>query len=458
MTISKSLAVVILAAGQGTRMRSSKPKVLHELAGRPLLQHVIDVALELNPEEIVVVIGHGAEQVRDTISNKKLRWVVQEEQLGTGHAVRIALPEIEADNVLVLYGDVPLITSKTLQPVIKGIKRSSIHLLTVDLEDPTGYGRIVRDNNGEVQKIVEHKDASEEILQLTEGNTGILCAARLDLMDLLTKIRSDNSQGEYYLTDCIELCIAEQGRVNGIKAEYVWQVSGINDKPQLNKLERRFQLNKAQKIMENGVTLADKNRFDVRGELKVGEDVYIDINCIFSGNVQLGDNVSIGPNCCISNASIGNGVEVFANTVIEDAMIEADCSLGPFARIRPQTIMRTGSKAGNFVEIKKSEIGEGSKVNHLSYIGDAKLGKTVNVGAGTITCNYDGANKHITEVGDNVFIGSNSAIVAPVVLEEGATIGAGSTITKRAPKEKLTLERSRQITLENWRRATKGEK
>ena len=458
MTISKSLAVVILAAGQGTRMRSSKPKVLHELAGRPLLQHVIDVALSLEPKEVVVVIGHGAEQVRDAIPAENIRWVVQEEQLGTGHAVRIALPEVEADNVLILYGDVPLITSKTLLPVIQGLEGRSINLLTIDLDDPAGYGRIVRDSVGEVERIVEHKDASAEILQLKEGNTGILCASRQDLAGFLAKVGSNNSQKEYYLTDCIELCIADQGKVRGIKAKDVLQVSGINDKPQLNKLERRFQQNKAQEIMENGVTLADKKRFDLRGELRTGQDVFIDINCLFSGDVQLGDNVSIGPNCCIHNSSLGNGVEVLANTVIEDATIEAHCSLGPFARIRPETVMKKGSKAGNFVEIKKSSIGEGSKVNHLSYIGDAKLGKNVNVGAGTITCNYDGANKHLTEVGDNVFVGSNSALVAPVVLEEGATIGAGSTITKKAPKEKLTLERSRQITLDNWQRPTKGEK
>ncbi len=458
MTISNSLAVVILAAGQGTRMCSSKPKVLHELAGRPLLQHVIDVAQALDPEEIVVVIGHAAEQVREAILTKKIRWVVQQEQLGTGHAVRMALPEIEADNVLVLYGDVPLITANTLRSVIQGLEGCSINLLTIDLDDPTGYGRIIRDADGEVEKIVEHKDASADILQLREGNTGILCAPRVNLADLLAKVRSDNAQGEYYLTDCIELCIAEQGRVNGIKADYVWQVAGINDKTQLNELERQYQLNIAQKVMKNGVTLADKNRFDVRGNLSTGRDVFIDINCIFSGNVQLGDDVSIGPNCFISNSSLGDGVEVLANTVIENATIEAHCSLGPFARIRPETVMRQGSKAGNFVEIKKSSIGEGSKVNHLSYIGDAKVGKKVNVGAGTITCNYDGANKHLTEVGDNVFIGSNSALVAPLVLEEGATIGAGSTITKKAPKDKLTLERSRQMSIENWQRPTKGAK
>ncbi len=458
MTIRKSLAVVILAAGQGTRMRSSKPKVLHELAGQPLLQHVIDVAQALDPQEIIVVIGHGAEQVRESITGTKLRWVVQEERLGTGHAVKLALPEIRSDNVLVLYGDVPLIAPETLQPVIQSLDEGCINLLTVDLDDPMGYGRIVRDANGEVEKIVEQKDASEDILALKEGNTGILCASRIDLAAFLAKVGSDNSQGEYYLTDCIELCIAEQGRVNGIKAEYLWQVSGVNNKQQLNVLERQFQLNRAREVMENGVTLADINRFDVRGTLSTGEDISIDINCIFSGDVQLGDEVSIGPNCFISNSSLGNGVEVLANTVIENATIEAHCSLGPFARIRPETTMKQGSKAGNFVEIKKSVIGEGSKVNHLSYIGDAQLGKKVNVGAGTITCNYDGANKHVTEVGDNVFIGSNSALVAPLVLEGGATIGAGSTITKKAPKEKLTLARGRQITMDKWQRPTKGDK
>jgi bifunctional UDP-N-acetylglucosamine pyrophosphorylase/glucosamine-1-phosphate N-acetyltransferase len=453
-----SLAVIILAAGQGTRMRSSKPKVLHELAGRPLLQHVINTAWALDPQEVVVVIGHGAELVRETIKDENIRWVVQEEQLGTGHAVKIALSEVDAEHVLVLYGDVPLMTPDTLRPVIEGLNEQSINLLTVELDDPTGYGRIVRNAENQVEKIVEHKDASSEILQLKEGNTGILCATRSSLADFLSKVGNDNSQGEYYLTDCIELCIAEQGVVKGIKAKYLWQVAGVNDKSQLNELERQFQLNKAQEIMQQGVTLADKQRFDLRGDLAAGKDVFIDINCIFSGEVRLGDGVSIGPNCVISDSSLGNDVEVFANTVIEDASIDDNCLLGPFARIRPETKMKAGSKAGNFVEIKKAEIGEGSKVNHLSYIGDAKMGKNVNVGAGTITCNYDGANKHLTEVGDNVFIGSNSALVAPVTLEESATIGAGSTITKTAPKEKLTLARGRQVTLKNWQRPKKGEK
>lgn len=453
-----SMAAVILAAGKGTRMRSSKPKVLHKLAGRPLLQHVIDTARELNPQEIVVVIGHGAEEVREEIPAKDIRWVVQEEQLGTGHAVKVSLPEVTADNILVLYGDVPLITTETLKPVIEGLEDRCINLLTVDLDDPTGYGRIVRDASGKIEKIVEHKDASGETLRITEGNTGILCSSRLDLADFLTKVRNDNAQGEYYLTDCIELCIAEQGSVNGIKTRDAWQVQGVNDKSQLNELERRFQHNSAEALMDAGVTLADKHRFDVRGDIKAGNDVFIDVNCVFTGSVQLGDDVSIGPNCLVVNSSLGNGVEVLANTVIEDAEIEDGCSLGPFARIRPQTIMKQGSKAGNFVEIKKAEIGAGSKVNHLSYIGDAIIGENTNVGAGTITCNYDGANKHLTEIGDNVFIGSNSALVAPLVIEDGATIGAGSTITKKAPKQKLTVSRGRQMTIEGWQRPSKGEK
>jgi bifunctional UDP-N-acetylglucosamine pyrophosphorylase/glucosamine-1-phosphate N-acetyltransferase len=453
-----SLAVVILAAGQGTRMRSSKPKVLHELAGRPLLQHVIDVAQALNPEEMVIVIGHGADQVRSLIMTENLRWVVQEEQLGTGHAVKIALNEVSSQDVLVLYGDVPLMTSATLRSVVHGLESGYLNLLTVDLENPAGYGRIVRNAQNQVERIIEDKDASKDVLRIKEGNTGILCAPCIDLKGLLSRVDNNNAQGEYYLTDCIELCVAEKGHVKGIKAGNLWEVSGVNDKSQLNELERQFQRNKAQELMERGVTLGDKHRFDLRGELNAGDDVFIDINCVFSGNVQLGNQVSIGPNCTISNSSLGDGVEVLANTVIENARIEARCSLGPFARIRPGTVMKEGSKAGNFVEIKKAEIGEGSKVNHLSYIGDAKMGRDVNIGAGTITCNYDGANKHLTEISDNVFVGSNSALVAPVVLEEGATIGAGSTITKKAPRGKLTLERSRQMTLENWQRPTKGDK
>ncbi len=450
-----TLAIVILAAGQGTRMRSSRPKVLHELAGRPLLRHVIDTAAALEPDEIVVVVGHGADQVRDQFHGDDLRWVVQEEQLGTGHAVQVAMPAITADNVLILYGDVPLIQTDLLARAVEGVGPGRMNLVTIELDDPHGYGRIVCGADGAVVRIVEQKDADDATLAITEGNTGIICANREELAGYLNSLKNDNAQGEYYLTDCIECCIAAGGTVEGIPAQRVAEVAGVNDKQQLNELERGYQLEQAERLMADGVTLADKHRFDLRGTLKTGQDVFIDFNCLFTGDVELGSNVSIGPNCVISDSVIGDNVTILPNCVIEGARIEAGCSIGPFARLRPEAHLRDNAKVGNFVEVKKSEIGEGSKVNHLSYIGDTHIGQQTNIGAGTITCNYDGVNKHRTTIGDDVFVGSNTALVAPVVIESGATIGAGSTITRDAPANTLNLARAKQVTVETWKRPRK---
>ncbi|HBS26401.1 MAG TPA: UDP-N-acetylglucosamine diphosphorylase/glucosamine-1-phosphate N-acetyltransferase [Gammaproteobacteria bacterium] len=450
-----TLAVVILAAGQGTRMRSSKPKVLHQLAGKPLLQHVIDTASFLNPDEFVVVIGHGADQVRETIEADNLSWAIQEQQLGTGHAVQMAMPHLSADKVLILYGDVPLISQSTLEKVIEEVVPGKLNLLTINLDDPDGYGRIVRNADNQVQQIVEQKDADATILQITEGNTGILCATREDLSRFLSDLKDDNAQGEYYLTDCIERCIDDGGTVKGLLAKQITEVAGVNNKIQLNELERSYQLEQAEKLMEQGVTFADKTRFDVRGSLTVGKDTFIDFNCLFVGDVVLGSGVEIGPNCVISNCTIGDNTVILPNSVLDRAEIGSGCSIGPFARLRPEAVIKDNAKIGNFVEVKKSEVGEGSKVNHLSYVGDTKIGTGSNIGAGTITCNYDGVNKHRTSIGDDVFVGSNTALVAPIVIEKGATIGAGSTITRDAPSETLNLGRAKQITVETWKRPKK---
>lgn len=453
------LAVIILAAGKGTRMRSRLPKVLHPLAGKPLVAHVIDTAKRLDPTEIIVVGGHGAPQLQAAITDPGIKWALQEEQLGTGHAVQIAMPSVSASNVLVLYGDVPLITARTLESLTAAVRPGQMALLSVELSDPAGYGRIVRAPDGRVLRIVEQKDATPEELAITEGNTGILCASREDLANYLAGLRNDNAQAEYYLTDCIEACVAAGGVVHGMVASSESEVSGINNKRQLNELERVFQQHAAESLMEQGVTLADRHRFDLRGEIdRIGMDVTIDVNCILEGKVSIGDNVSIGPNCHIINSTIGDNVTILDNCIIEGSTVEADCNIGPFARLRPATELKQGAKVGNFVETKKTVVGKGSKVNHLSYAGDARIGENVNIGAGTITCNYDGANKHLTEIGDNAFIGSNSALVAPVKINEGATIGAGSTITREAPQYTLTLTRAKQVNITGWKRPVKGEK
>ncbi len=451
-----TLGVVVLAAGQGTRMRSRLPKVLHPLGGRPLLAHVLDASHAIGASRVCVVYGHGGEQVRDALSGYGCHWVEQAEQLGTGHAVMQAMPHVEgADRVLVLYGDVPLIEPDTLQRLISDTGDSALGLLTVFLDDPTGYGRIVRDGRGRILRVVEQKDASEAELEIGEIHTGTMLATRRQLGDWLARIGNDNAQREYYLTDIIGVAAGDGVEVATTQPERLEEVAGVNDRVQLSALERHYQRRQAEALMRGGVTLADPARFDVRGRLIAGNDVTIDVNVVVEGEVRLAEGVRIGPSCVLKDCSIGPGTEVFANCVIDSAAVGADVRIGPFSRIRPDTVLADHVHVGNFVEIKKSSIGGGSKVNHLSYVGDSEVGNGVNVGAGTITCNYDGANKHRTVIGDGAFIGSNTALVAPVEVGAGATIGAGSVITHAAPPDKLTLARGRQVTIEHWQRPQK---
>ena len=451
-----SLSVVILAAGQGTRMRSSLPKVLHKIADRPMLEHVIDVAEHLGASDIHVVYGHGGEAVPTALSRCKVDWVLQDQQLGTGHAVTQAMSHIPLGHqVLVLYGDVPLTSIETLKSLLDTSSTSGFGLLTVALDDSTGYGRIVRKTDGTVASIVEHKDASLAELEIKEVNTGILTAPRDHLANWLERLDNKNSQGEYYLTDIIAMAVADGVAVNTASPAEEFEVLGVNNKRQLAELERHYQRIQVEKLMDSGVTLLDPARLDIRGEVSCGQDVCIDVNVILEGTINIGDNVSIGPNCLIKNATIADNVMILANTVIEDAEIGASSRVGPFARLRPETRLSAETHVGNFVEIKKSEIGQGSKVNHLSYVGDSRVGSKVNIGAGVITCNYDGANKHLTEIGNNVFVGSDVQLIAPVKVGDGATIGAGSTITKNVEAGTLTLSRSKQMSKSGWKRPTK---
>lgn len=451
-----ALEVVILAAGQGTRMRSALPKVLHRLAGRPLIQHVIGTAQALAPSVVHTVVGHGADQVRDMLADTGINWVLQTEQLGTGHAVAQALPAISDDAlVLVLYGDVPLVGRETLAQLLGATERRSLGLLTVELADPTGYGRIVRDANGGVVAIVEQKDANADQLSIREVNTGILAAPAAAMKRWLPQLSANNAQAEYYLTDIVALAVAEGLPVVACQPATEWEVQGVNNRLQLAELERRHQQQIAQRLMTDGVTLADPARFDVRGSLATGRDVLIDINCVFEGDVELGDNVSIGANCVIRNARIAAGTVIEPLSMIDGAVIGTDAHIGPFARLRPGTEMAAGTKVGNFVETKKALIGPGSKVNHLTYIGDCTIGAEANIGAGTITCNYDGINKHQTVIGDGAFIGSNSSLVAPVNIGRGATIGAGSTVTGDVADGQLAVARGRQRNIDDWQRPVK---
>ena len=451
-----ALHVLILAAGQGTRMKSAYPKVLQPLAGRPLLAHVLGRALGLGAHATHVVYGHGGDAVPAAFPDADVRWVLQAEQLGTGHAVAQAMPNIPDDAiVLVLYGDVPLIEAATLRPLVQAAGKGKLALLGVRLEDPTGYGRIIRDAGGRVVRIVEQKDASESELAVREVNTGILAAPAGRLRSWLAGLSNANSQGEYYLTDIVATAVAEGVPVDLMLAPTVAEVLGINDRAQLAGMETALRARITRDLMAAGVTLVDPARVDVRGRVDCGQDVQIDINAVFEGVVALADGVRIGPNVVIRNSRLGAGCVVHPNTVIEDADIGPNCELGPFARLRPGTQLAEGGKIGNFVEVKNSRLGAGSKINHLSYVGDAEIGTRVNVGAGTITCNYDGANKHRTVIGDDVFIGSNSALVAPVEIGAGATIGAGSTISKQAPPGQLTVARARQSTVRGWSRPVK---
>jgi len=454
-----ALHVIILAAGQGTRMKSDLPKVLQPLAGRPLLAHVLGRALGLGAHATHVVYGHGGDAVPASFPDADLKWVLQSEQLGTGHAVAQAMPAIPDDaTVLVLYGDVPLIEAATLRPLVDKARTGRLALLGVRLDDPAGYGRLVRDAAGRVVRIVEEKDASESELSVSEVNTGIMAAPAKRLRGWLAGLSSENAQGEYYLTDVVAMAVADGVTVEAMLAPTVAEVLGINDREQLAALETTLRRRVTGAMMARGVTLVDPARVDVRGRIDCGRDVHIDINAIFEGVVELGDRVSIGPNALIRNSRLGAGCRVLANTIIEDADIGPDCELGPFARLRPGTELARGVKVGNFVEIKKSRLGEDSKVNHLSYVGDAEIGTRVNVGAGTITCNYDGANKHRTVIGDDAFIGSNTALVAPVEIGRGATVGAGSTLSKDAPAGELTVARGRQTTVRGWKRPVKDVK
>jgi bifunctional UDP-N-acetylglucosamine pyrophosphorylase / glucosamine-1-phosphate N-acetyltransferase len=453
----KELNIVILAAGLGKRMNSSLPKVLHSLAGKPLLSHVLDTANALLPHKICVVYGHGNDAVLDAIDNNELVWVKQEPQLGTGHALMQALPHLDKKGLtLVLYGDVPLISLETLQRLISASSNESLALLTVRLDEPAGYGRIVRNNEANnIIRIVEDKDTNIDQQKIKEVNTGIMVIPNANLQDWLPKLEDKNSQKEYYLTDIVALAAKAGEKIEVVHPSNNWEVTGVNSKVQLAALERTYQKNYAEKLLEQGITLTDPSRIDIRGKLNCGKDVEIDINCIFEGEVIIGDGVKIGAHCILKNVKIKSGTTIFPFSLIEDSDIGKDCKVGPFSRIRPGTILADEIHIGNFVEIKNSSINYGSKINHLSYIGDAIVGKKVNVGAGTITCNYDGVNKFQTVIEDNVFIGSDTQLIAPVKITNGSTIGAGSTITMNTPPEELTLSRSKQRSITGWKRPTK---
>jgi bifunctional UDP-N-acetylglucosamine pyrophosphorylase/glucosamine-1-phosphate N-acetyltransferase len=455
-----SLSVVILAAGKGTRMHSSLPKVLHPIADKPMVSHVIEAARNLNADNIYVVYGFGGEILKATINEKSpgddLTFVEQKEQLGTGHAVDVTSSLLkDDDDVLVLYGDVPLTKVSTLENLLAVKPENGMGLLTVKLQNPTGYGRIVRDDENTVVGIVEQKDANAEQLLINECNTGILLANGGDLKRWLSGLSNENAQGEYYLTDIIAACHSEGKIIATAHPETEIEVEGANNRVQLAALERAFQLRKAEALMIAGASLRDPNRVDIRGKIMIGQEVQIDINCIFEGEVVLGHGVIIGANCILKDCYIGDNTEIKPNTIIEGAVIGDNCSAGPFARIRPDSVMNENSHIGNFVEMKKTTLGSGSKSGHLTYLGDTTVGKNVNIGAGTITCNYDGVNKSHTTIDDNAFIGSNSSLVAPIFIGEGATVGAGSTIGKDIEKDELAVARSKQRNIADWKRPTK---
>ena len=451
-----SLSIIILAAGQGTRMRSSLPKVLHRIGGKPLLQHVLDTAHAFAGADIHVVIGHGAEQVREQFTGADVTWVVQAEQLGTGHAVAQVLPQLPRENsVLVMYGDIPLVRWETLDALQVIASQGEVGLLTAQLEDPSGYGRILYDSDGNISGIVEEKDATDVQRRIREINTGFIAAPAGRLHDWVAALENDNASGEYYLTDVVALAVRDGVAVRCVTTSDPDETLGVNDRIQLARLERDYQQRQAGACLQAGITLIDPARFDLRGRLVAGADVVIDVNAVLEGDITLGDRVAIGPNVVIRNATIAADVTILANCVIEDAEIGAGSRIGPFARIRPETRLADNTHIGNFVEIKKSDVGSGSKVNHLSYVGDTTIGRNVNIGAGTITCNYDGASKHRTIIGDDVFIGSDTQLVAPVEVKSGATIGAGSTITRDAPADELTLSRAPQQTRPGWKRPVK---
>lgn len=455
-----ALSVVILAAGLGKRMHSQLPKVLHALAGKTLLEQVVKTTREFNnTTQPIVVYGHQGDKVRHTLAHLDVKWVEQKEQLGTGHALQQALPQIPNNHrVLVLYGDVPLIAAATLKKLLSATPEHALGMITAQLTNPLGYGRIIRDNQNKIINIIEEKDTSDTERLIHEINSGIYLVPVNYLQRWLPNLDNNNIQKEYYLTDMIRFAVAENIPIHNIEPQHVEEVFGVNDRVQLAELERFYQREYAKKLMQKGVTLFDPARFDVRGELKIGQDVVIDVNVIIEGNVTIGSHCVIGPNVVLRNVTIGDFVEIKANSVIDGAEIHNECLVGPFARIRPGTILLEKVHVGNFAEIKNSVIGTASKVHHVSYLGDTEIGKHVNIGAGTITCNYDGENKYRTIIGDYAFIGSNTELVAPVSVGENAVIGAGSTITKNAPAGQLTLARAKQCTIENWQRRKKKEK
>ncbi len=451
------LHIIVLAAGKGRRMHSALPKVMHSLAGKPLLAHVLDTAISLKPGKIHVVVGHGKQQIESSFEGKLINWVEQDNQLGTGHAVLQAMPSIpEIANVLVLYGDVPLITQASLQQLIESAASFPLSLLTAEMSDPEGLGRILRDESDAIAGIVEQKDCSAEQLAINEINSGFLCARADSLRGWLEQIGNDNVQQEYYLTDIVGLAYAAGDPIAAHQAADNMEIFGINSRQQLATVERSYQRGQADQLMQQGVSVIDPARIDIRGDVSVGEDSQIDINCVITGPTEIGAGVSIAPNCIITASRIADGATIHANTVIENAILGPGVSVGPFARLRPGTQLANGVRVGNFVEIKNAKLAAGAKANHLSYVGDATVGKDTNIGAGVITCNYDGANKHQTTIGDNVFVGSDSQLIAPVEIEDGATIGAGSTITNKVKREQLAVSRARQREIDGWQRPTKS--
>lgn len=455
-----SITTIILAAGKGTRMCSDLPKILHEIAGKPLLQHVYDMSSQLEGNRIKIVVGHGAAQVKEALGDLQTQWIEQQQQLGTGHAVQQVSDQIaDTDTVLILYGDVPLLKLSTVTCLLAKANEQSLALLTMNLDNPQGYGRIIRNTAGQVTKIVEEKDASTREKLINEVNTGIMAVPGKHLKKWLGQLNNNNAQGEYYLTDIIEMAVIDQITVATHQPETADEVMGVNDRIQLSYLERVYQSEQANSLMQRGVTLRDPLRFDIRGSIEtLGQDIEIDINVILEGKNSIGNNVKIGANTQIKNSIIGDNVEILANCMIEEAVIGQGSRIGPYARLRPESILANNVHIGNFVEIKKSSVAQASKINHLSYIGDATIGSHVNIGAGTITCNYDGVNKFRTIIEDGAFVGSNSQLVAPVTIGKNATIGAGSTITKDSPENQLTLTRVKQVSITGWQRPVKQEK
>jgi bifunctional UDP-N-acetylglucosamine pyrophosphorylase/glucosamine-1-phosphate N-acetyltransferase len=453
--ITMALSVVVLAAGKGTRMKSALPKVLHPIAGTPMVQRIINTVEQIGADAINLVYGHGGDLLKNTVTGDNLNWCLQAEQLGTGHAVRQAVDNIsDTDDVLILVGDAPLIKPATLERLLAAKSQADLALLTVNLDDATGMGRIIRDGDN-ITAIVEHKDATDEQREIKEINTGMMVIPGADLKRWLGQLRNDNAQGEYYLTDVIAMAASEGKQIRAAHPERIYEVEGVNNRVQLSALERAYQLEQAEMAMLSGATLADPSRFDVRGELTVGNDVNIDINFVAQGSVSLGSNVKIGANCVLIDCQIGDNTVIEANSIVEQARVDANCTVGPFARLRPGAVMCDGAKVGNFVEMKKTTLGKGSKANHLTYLGDAQVGENANIGAGTITCNYDGVNKSKTVIGDNAFIGSNSSLVAPVNIGKTATVGAGSVVNKDVEEKQLAVARGKQRNIDGWQRPVK---